>query len=438
MKFPLAAMVMAACLASGASAAPPAKNWTPAATPILAQTLSDETMSAHPDLVSVTLPRRPARHDRGPTPCSPASYPERIGNPDDPDDIDVIRKGITIIDPRWHRPNDKVHRTVVQLPLRDAHGENVGLIVYAFKIEPRISEVEAFAKASAMRDALEPRIPTYDRPVRTRPLRAATMITRLAIIAILLTGVAHAEDAAPLAGNGQTYGRHLAQEARAMDPQISMIGLSVGAPGSAEQVGMDPPSRAVVGLFAVPLKNVSGDTIGVIGVMYSDRTRHPDIDAKIQSYVAMRTLSAKNLSDPWPYDAKHDPDTYAQKLVDQTMRAHPELLVFAIHATPPGESINIIAGSKHRPYRQGGGRGRHPRDRQGLDQSGGRRRRRSASRSNCRSTTAFRQADRRAGPRCFAYHAGADKAALNAHAIAIRDELAKAIPTSAALFQPAH
>ncbi len=63
------------------------------------------------------------------------SYPDRIGNPDDPDDIDVITKSITIVDPRWHRVKDTVKKFVMQLPLRDAGGENVGLLVLAYHNE---------------------------------------------------------------------------------------------------------------------------------------------------------------------------------------------------------------------------------------------------------------------------------------------------------------
>ena len=159
MAFIAASLALAS--ASVAQAEGAAKNWTAPSHRILAQALSDETMRAHPELVSVTFHGVPPGMTDTYTMFA-GSYPERIGNPDDPDDIDVIKKGITIIDPRWHKPNDKVKRTVVQMPLRDAHGENVGLIVYAFKIEPRISEVQAFTAASAMRDALEPRIPTYD------------------------------------------------------------------------------------------------------------------------------------------------------------------------------------------------------------------------------------------------------------------------------------
>jgi hypothetical protein len=125
----------------------PTKNWTPPAQKIYAQQLSDEAMAKHPELLSIT------------------SYPERIGNPDDPDDIDVSKKGITILDPRWHRTKDTSKKFVVLMPMRDKAGENVGLVVYAFK-DPKnpsssAGEKEYLAKATALRDELAQRIPSY-------------------------------------------------------------------------------------------------------------------------------------------------------------------------------------------------------------------------------------------------------------------------------------
>src|SRR5450759_177153 len=78
------------------------KNWTPPAQKIYAQQLSDETMKKHPDLLSVTLHGVPPGQKEVYTMFA-GSYPDRVGNPDDPDDIDVSKKGITILDPRWHR-----------------------------------------------------------------------------------------------------------------------------------------------------------------------------------------------------------------------------------------------------------------------------------------------------------------------------------------------
>lgn len=139
------------------------KNWTPPAGKIYAQVLSDQIMAAHPELLSVTFHGVPPSKSKVYTMFA-GSFPDRIGNPDDPDDIDVSTKGITIVDPRWHRTNDPVKKFVVLMPLRDASGANVGLIVYAFKNEKPGPDDERkyYAAALTLRDDLEKRIPTYE------------------------------------------------------------------------------------------------------------------------------------------------------------------------------------------------------------------------------------------------------------------------------------
>lgn len=157
----LAAAVLAVVLSGSARAEAPAKNWTPPAYKTYAQSLADTTMAQHPELLSVTFHGVPPGLDKVYTMFA-GSYPDRVGNPDDPDDIDVITKGITILDPRWRRPHDTTKKFVVQEPLRDAAGENVGLIVYAFKTEGQTkSELDYARQAMAMRDALAARIPNY-------------------------------------------------------------------------------------------------------------------------------------------------------------------------------------------------------------------------------------------------------------------------------------
>lgn len=95
------------------------------------------------------------------------SYPERIGNADDPDDIDVIKKGITIVDPRWKRTKDNPKKFVILMPMRDKSGENIGLVVYAFKNPPANPhkssvELEYLRKSAALRDELQKKIASYD------------------------------------------------------------------------------------------------------------------------------------------------------------------------------------------------------------------------------------------------------------------------------------
>ncbi len=151
--------------AASLGAAP--KNWTAPAHKIYGQVLSDQIMAAHPELISITLHGVPPGMEKVYTMFA-GSFPDRIGNGDDPDDIMVIELGITILDPRWHRTKDTAKKFVVMMPLRDASGENVGLLVAAYKNEAfsatgSSSKLEAkfFAKGTKLRDELQQKIPTY-------------------------------------------------------------------------------------------------------------------------------------------------------------------------------------------------------------------------------------------------------------------------------------
>ena len=156
-----AALAALASVAATAAEAAPAKNWTAPAGKIYAQVLSDEIMARHPELLSVTFHGAPPGAAKVYTMFA-GSYPDRIGNPDDPDDIDVSVKGITIIDPRWRR-TDTVKKFVVLMPLRDAAAQNIGLIVFAFKTDGDggKGERDYFTAAMDLRDGLEARIPSY-------------------------------------------------------------------------------------------------------------------------------------------------------------------------------------------------------------------------------------------------------------------------------------
>lgn len=155
------AAFLALSLSFPAAAEP--KNWSPPRYKIYAQQLADATMRAHPELLSVTLHGvPPGMHDA--YTMFAGSYPDRIGNPDDPDDIDVSKKGITIVDPRWNRTKDPTPKFVVLMPLRDRQGANIGLVVYAFKVpvESNAGERSFYLKALDLRDTLAKQIPNYD------------------------------------------------------------------------------------------------------------------------------------------------------------------------------------------------------------------------------------------------------------------------------------
>jgi len=127
------------------------------------QTLSEQIMAAHPDLISVTFHGVPPGLTKVYTMFG-GSYVDRIGNPDDPDDIMVSETGVTILDPRWHRPKDKIRKFVVMIPLRNAAAENCGLLVLAYR-NPEGStktDLDFLVAGTKIRDDLEQQIPTYE------------------------------------------------------------------------------------------------------------------------------------------------------------------------------------------------------------------------------------------------------------------------------------
>jgi hypothetical protein len=155
------AVVLAADPAPAAPEAPK-KNWTAPSTKIYAQTLVEQIMAAHPELISVTFHGVPPG-EKGVYTMFAGSYLDRIGNPDDPDDVDVIVKGITTVDPRWHRTKDPIPKFVMMMPLRDISGENIGLLVIAYRLASNAGkgEREYFVAASDLRDGLQEKIPSY-------------------------------------------------------------------------------------------------------------------------------------------------------------------------------------------------------------------------------------------------------------------------------------
>ena len=155
LKFAVALLLWAPVLQAGE------KNWTPPAYKLQAQTLSEQIMALHPELLSVTFHGLPPGLSKVYTMFA-GSYPDRLGNADDPDDVMIVETGITILDPRWHRTKDAKKKFVVMLPLRDAACENVGLLVLAYHNDAGGTTDGVFlAAATKLRDELQAQIPSY-------------------------------------------------------------------------------------------------------------------------------------------------------------------------------------------------------------------------------------------------------------------------------------
>lgn len=156
--------------------------------------------------------------------------------------------------------------------------------------------------------------------------------------------------------------------------------------------------------------------------LYAQQTRG-------QAVAGMRKVDPKELD---PTYTKAAP--YAQKLLDEALAKHPEIILIAIHATPPGHKNLIVASNFGRIGKIGdeddmqcirtgksnleiSEKGDHFEDELVLQDSSG------------KTIGALGVV--------FNYKQGDDKAALEKIAIRTRDEMKAKIPSEARLFGPA-
>jgi hypothetical protein len=189
----------------------------------------------------------------------------------------------------------------------------------------------------------------------------------LAIAPALATA---AEGPATLKAN--SYARRLVQAAAARHPNVERITAYAKPTGAKAAVvvastadGIGQPASAAVlaaaqaqpkavragGRLSVveALKDVEGQPIGALEVVFKpgagDEAARLAEAAQIRDEIGRRTAHAGNLLDTWPYDPGFNDRTFAQVLVDKTLARHPEVIILAIHATPPGSRTDVILGS---------------------------------------------------------------------------------------------
>ena len=98
------------------------------------------------------------------------------------------------------------------------------------------------------------------------------------------------------------------------------------------------------------LRDVTGANIGALGLVFpfkagDNKTALEKKGIKIRDDLAKRILNAGNLIEPHPYEPLATTKTHAQKLVDDALKKHPEVIVLAMHVTPPKAKDNIILAS---------------------------------------------------------------------------------------------
>ena len=192
----------------------------------------------------------------------------------------------------------------------------------------------------------------------------------------VMAAAAHADEAKkpPLIDN--SYGHHLIQQQLAGHPKVAVMAMHAKPPGYDQSVivasnigrlgkpaDADDQQVAATGQTKVsvnkagdrlevlePLEDVAGETIGALGVVFryragDDQKARQAEAVAIRDRMAHRIAHAGNLLDPWPYRAQFNDRTFAQALVDKTLARHPEVIILAAHATPPGSKTNVIVGS---------------------------------------------------------------------------------------------
>jgi hypothetical protein len=119
---------------------------------IYAQTLVNETLAKHPELVVIGLhAKRPGARKS----TMIATNLDRIGKADDADDLAVSRERKTILAPDLKDPT----RYEVAVPLQDATGKVIGSLSTVFKYRTGDDELKMYAVAVSIRDAIAQNTP---------------------------------------------------------------------------------------------------------------------------------------------------------------------------------------------------------------------------------------------------------------------------------------
>ena len=289
-------------------------------------------------------------------------------------------------------------------------------------------------------------------------LRAVALVGAVALVA----GAALADDDVPPVVGGHTYAQHLIEGIKARHPEIRAIlveGQRDGMKGeyvlgatAARQSVFHPVSNAKAAMggklladgsayvVRTPYFSSTDHRIGTLIVTFAHKKDAPtarlDVIARtVAADMARVTLSAKNAGDPYPYDPAYGPNSYAQTLTERTIKSHPELLVVMLHATPPGKDKNVIIGSNIGRF----GKLADDDDLRVIDKgetnleiAGDHDRFETEVPLNDASGTRIG-----ALGLVFKSDGHTDKEVMRQRGLAIRDEIARAIPNSAALFGPA-
>lgn len=200
------------------------------------------------------------------------------------------------------------------------------------------------------------------------------MFLRSASVAVLALGLS-VTTALGQEAPAKNYAQALIDRALAQHPEVLTLAMHVTPPNSADNIiiasnfgrigkkadaddlGVINTGKPLVEMgksgdrlsVELPLRDVSGDTIGALAIAFrykagEDRGEFLKKAERIRDEISRRITNAGNLVEPFPY-SDVPTNTYAQRLVDETMASHPELQILALHVKPPGGTENVIIAS---------------------------------------------------------------------------------------------
>jgi hypothetical protein len=395
---------------------------------IYAQELVNRTIVLHPDIAVIAMHVT----TRGGNNTIIASNIGRIGKKADADDLKVIQTGVPNL-----AVNKAGDRFEVELVLKDANSRNIGALGIVFPYHAGDDKIALQRRAEAVRDELARHI--SHRANLMEPAQFDTSIPT------------------------QTYGQSLVDKALLKHPNVVILALHAKASPTSDNVIVasnigrigkkaDEDDLHVIATGEDKLElnesgdryeveqtlwDVSGKTIGAVGVVFA-YTKGQDTaplvsEAKaVRLELSRRISNVDNLLQPYPFDARYSVDTYAQRLVDTLLAAHPDVLIMAIHAAKPGTKDYVIAASNIGRI----GKVADDDDMKVINSSIPLLEV-NATGNRFEAEVPLLDSTRRsigALSVVFPFKSGDDKSALASRAEKIRDELAPRIPDSAALF----
>ena len=183
-----------------------------------------------------------------------------------------------------------------------------------------------------------------------------------------------------LPGHGQipvkSYGQELVDQVVAKTPGLLVVAIHASAPNvpnypiiasnigrygkpadeddmrviNTEKSNLEVAHGATRFEVELVLRDVTGGNIGALGLVFNYKAGDSKaaLEKKaiqIRDGLAKRILNAASLVELHPIEPLATTRTHAQKLVDDTLARHPEVIVLAMHVTPPNANDNIILAS---------------------------------------------------------------------------------------------